>query len=45
MVIQHIQEGEEVMVGVEDNHLVVELMIGMMDRELAFFGACVHGGR
>ena len=36
MVIQHIREGEEVVVGVKDDLPVVEMMIRMMYGELAF---------
>ena len=42
MIVQHVWEGEEV-VGVEEKHLVIELISGMW--ELAFFGACVHSRR
>ena len=45
VIVQTVCEGEEVMVSVEKYHLVINLMIGMMYGEYAFFGVCVHGGR
>ena len=45
MVVQHIWKGEEVVVGIEDHHPIVQLLDRMMILELVFFGAHVHGGR